>query len=196
MSLIGTHAGLTDEGRSLFDKMKVGYGVSPTIEHYACLVDLLGRAGRIKESLDEFELERNNPGNYMMLSNIYENAGMWEGVKRVRELVKYRGIKGEAGCSWIQIKNKVHTFVAGGGFEFRNSAEFKNVWKELMDAMEEVGYILETSAVLHDVNEETKVMWVCGYSERVALTFALAHTAAGIPIKIIKNLRICADCHS
>ncbi|TQD91041.1 hypothetical protein C1H46_023375 [Malus baccata] len=143
-----------------------------------------------------FELERNNPGNYVMLSNIYANAGMWEGVKRVRELMKDRGIKREAGCSWIQIKNKVHTFVAGGGFEFRNSADFKNVWKDLMDAMEEVGYILETSAVLHDVNEETKAMWACGYSERVALKFALVHTAAGIPIRIIKNLRICADCHS
>ncbi|KAM2016962.1 hypothetical protein TB2_047084 [Malus domestica] len=143
-----------------------------------------------------FELERNNPGNYVMLSNIYANAGMWDGVKRVRELMKDRGINREAGCSWIKIKNKVHTFVAGGGFEFRNSADFKNVWKDLMDAMEEVGYILETSAVLHDVNEETKAMWPCGYSERVALKFSLVHTAAGIPIRIIKNLRICADCHS
>ncbi|KAB2612357.1 pentatricopeptide repeat-containing protein [Pyrus ussuriensis x Pyrus communis] len=113
-----------------------------------------------------FELERNNPGNYDV------------GGKRVRELMKAGGIKREAGCSWIQIKNKVHTFVSGGGFEFRNSAEVKNIWKDLMDAMEEVGYILETSAALHDVNEETKAMWVCGYSERVALKFALVHTAA------------------
>ncbi|BFG25517.1 hypothetical protein CerSpe_117920 [Prunus speciosa] len=227
-----SHAGLTDEGRRLFNKMKLVYGVSPTVEHYACLVDLLGRAGRIKEALDVvermpmkptgsiwgsllnscrlqgnvslaecaakelFELEPTNPGNYVMLSNVYANAGMWNGVNRVRELMKHRGIKKDAGCSWVQIRNRIHTFLAGGGFEFRNSAEFKKVWNELTDAMKELGYILDTSVVLHDVNEETKAMWVCGHSERVAVTFALVHTAAGMPIKITKNIRICADCHS
>lgn len=227
-----SHAGLTDEGRRLFNKMKLVYGVSPTVEHYACLVDLLGRAGRIKEALDVvermpmkptgsiwgsllnscrlqgnvslaefaakelFELEPTNPGNHVMLSNIYANAGMWNDVNRVRELMKHRGIKKDAGCSWVQIRNRIHTFLAGGGFEFRNSAEFKKVWNELTDAMKEVGYILDTSVVLHDVNEETKAMWVCGHSERVAVTFALVHTAAGMPIRITKNIRICADCHS
>ncbi|PQP94294.1 pentatricopeptide repeat-containing protein [Prunus yedoensis var. nudiflora] len=227
-----SHAGLTDEGRRLFNKMKLVYGVSPTVEHYACLVDLLGRAGRIKEALDVvermpmkptgsiwgsllnscrlqgnvclaecaakelFELEPTNPGNYVMLSNVYANAGMWNGVNRVRELMKHRGIKKDAGCSWVQIRNRIHTFLAGGGFEFRNSAEFKKVWNELTDAMKELGYILDTSVVLHDVNEETKAMWVCGHSERVAVTFALVHTAAGMPIRITKNIRICADCHS
>ncbi|KAI5339578.1 PREDICTED: pentatricopeptide [Prunus dulcis] len=227
-----SHAGLTDEGRRLFKKMKLVYGVSPTVEHYACLVDLFGRAGRIKEALDVvermpmkptgsiwgsllnscrlqgnvslaecaakelFELEPTNPGNYVMLSNVYANAGMWTDVNRVRELMKHRGIKKDAGCSWVQIRNRIHTFLAGGGFEFRNSAEFKKVWNELTDAMKEVGYILDTSVVLHDVNEETKAMWVCGHSERVAVTFALVHTAAGMPIRITKNIRICADCHS
>lgn len=227
-----SHVGLTDQGRRLFDKMKLHYGISPTVEHYACLVDLLGRAGRIKEALDVvenmpmkpsgsiwgsllnscrlqgkislteraamelFELEPNNPGNYVVLSNIYANAGMWEGVNRVRELMKARGLKKEAGCSWLQIGNRIHTFVAGGGFQFRNSVEFEKVWKELMDAMEKVGYIADTSVVLHDVNEETKSMWVCGHSERLAITFALIHTAAGMPIRITKNIRICADCHS
>ncbi|CAL9013044.1 unnamed protein product [Prunus brigantina] len=227
-----SHAGLTDEGRRLFNKMKLVYGVSPTVEHYACLVDLLGRAGRIKEALDVvermpmkptgsiwgsllnscrlqgnvslaefaakelFELEPTNPGNYVMLSNVYANAGMWNDVNRVRELMKHRGIKKDAGCSWVQIRNRIHTFLAGGGFEFRNSAEFKKVWNELTDAMKEVGYILDTSVVLHDVNEETKAMWVCGHSERVAVMFALVHTAAGMPIRITKNIRICADCHS
>ncbi|CAL8137597.1 unnamed protein product [Prunus armeniaca] len=227
-----SHAGLTDEGRRLFNKMKLVYGVSPTVEHYACLVDLLGRAGRIKEALDVvermpmkptgsiwgsllnscrlqgnvslaefaakelFELEPTNPGNYVMLSNVYANAGMWNDVNRVRELMKHRGIKKDAGCSWVQIRNRIHTFLAGGGFEFRNSAEFKKVWNELTDAMKDVGYILDTSVVLHDVNEETKAMWVCGHSERVAVTFALVHTAAGMPIRITKNIRICADCHS
>jgi pentatricopeptide repeat protein len=227
-----SHAGHADEGQRLFTKMKNDCGVSPTVEHYACLVDMLGRAGRIKEALEVvksmpmrpsgsiwgsllnscrlygnvslgeviaeqlFELEPSNPGNYVMLSNIYANAGMWDNVKLVREMMERRGMKKEAGCSWIQIKHGIHTFVAGGGFEFRNSAEYKKVWNELMDAMEEIGYVPKTDVVLHDVNEEIKAMWVCGHSERQATVFALIHTSTGMPIRITKNLRVCVDCHT
>lgn len=227
-----SHAGLIDEGQRLFNEMKSEYGVSPTIEHYACLVDTLGRAGGIKEALEVvetmpmkpsssiwgsllnscrlhgnvslgelvayqlFELEPNNPGNYVMLSNIYANAGIWEGVKRIREMMEERGIKKEAGCSWIQIRNRMHTFVAGGSFEFRNSAECEKVWNELTEALEEYGYTPNTSVVLHDVNEEMKASWVCGHSERLATTFALINTSKGVPIRITKNIRVCVDCHS
>ncbi|KAK9290926.1 hypothetical protein L1049_009105 [Liquidambar formosana] len=227
-----SHAGLPHDGMRVFDRMEKDYGVLPNLEHYACLVDILGRAGRIKEALEVvrnmpikpsgsiwgsllnscrlygeislaeviakclFELEPKNPGNYVMLSNIYANAGMWEGVKMVREMMETRGIKKEAGCSWIQIKNRIHTFVAGGGIEFCSSAEYKKVWSELMEAMEEVGYVPNTGVVLHDVEEEMKEMWVCGHSERLATIFALVHTAPRMPIRITKNLRVCIDCHS
>ena len=227
-----SHAGLTDEGQRLFDKMKKNYGLSPSVEHYACLVDMLGRAGRIKEALEVvkfmpmkpigsvwgsllnscrlhgnvslgeaiaeqlFELEPNNPGNYVLLSNIYANAGMWDNVKIVRDMMERRGMTKEAGCSWVQIKNRIHTFVAGGGFEFRNSAEYKKVWNQLMDAMEEIGYVPNTGVVLHDVNEETKSIWLCGHSERLATVFSLIHSSTGAPIRITKNLRVCVDCHT
>ncbi|KAL0015073.1 hypothetical protein SO802_002142 [Lithocarpus litseifolius] len=227
-----SHAGLTSEGQRLFNKMKKNYGLSPSVEHYACLVDMLGRAGRIKEALEVvkfmpmkpigsvwgsllnscrlhgnvslgeaiaeqlFELEPNNPGNYVLLSNIYANAGMWDNVKIVRDMMERRRMTKEAGCSWVQIKNRIHTFVAGGCFEFRNSAEYKKVWNQLMDAMEEIGYVPNTGVVLHDVNEETKSIWLCGHSERLATVFQLIHSSAGAPIRITKNLRVCADCHN
>lgn len=137
-----SHAGLIDEGQRFFSKMKLDYGISSTVEHYTCLIDILGRAGRIKKalrvvenmpmkpsttirglllnsywlhgnvSLGELiaeqlcELEPNNPRNYIMLSNIYASAEMWEGVKMVRDMMEKRGIKKEAGCSWTQIKTE------------------------------------------------------------------------------------------
>ncbi|CAK7338912.1 unnamed protein product [Dovyalis caffra] len=227
-----SHAGLTEGGQKLFHRMEMDFEVSPSLEHYACLVDMLGRAGRIHDALlvvktmpmkasgsiwgsllnscrlhNEvplaeaiakrlFELEPNNPGNYVMLSNIYANVGMWGSVNMVREMMQTRRIMKEAGCSWIQVKNKMHTFVAGGGFEFRNSDEYKKIWNKLTEAMEKVGYVPNTDVVLHDVNEEIKATWVCGHSERLATVFALIHTAAGMPIRITKNLRVCVDCHS
>ncbi|KAH0453441.1 hypothetical protein IEQ34_017765 [Dendrobium chrysotoxum] len=44
------HAGLVEKGRKVFDSMTRGYGLKPKAEHYCCLVDILGRAGRISEA--------------------------------------------------------------------------------------------------------------------------------------------------
>ncbi|KAL7589103.1 hypothetical protein Lser_V15G39406 [Lactuca serriola] len=45
-----SHSGMVDEGLELFHKMKDKYGVDPTEDHYGCVVDLLGRAGRLAEA--------------------------------------------------------------------------------------------------------------------------------------------------
>ncbi|OIT22768.1 PREDICTED: pentatricopeptide repeat-containing protein At1g50270 [Nicotiana attenuata] len=45
-----SHGGLVDEGRRLFSLMDQVYGVKPNIDHYGCMVDLLGRAGYMEEA--------------------------------------------------------------------------------------------------------------------------------------------------
>ncbi|XP_077231258.1 pentatricopeptide repeat (PPR) superfamily protein [Tasmannia lanceolata] len=47
-----SHGGLVDQGRMYFDRMSRVYGIEPNLEHYGCMVDLLGRAGHLKEALD------------------------------------------------------------------------------------------------------------------------------------------------
>ncbi|XXG80379.1 hypothetical protein AAC387_Pa09g1266 [Persea americana] len=44
------HAGLVDEGRHYFDHMTKSYGIEPKMEHFGCMVDMLGRAGLLKEA--------------------------------------------------------------------------------------------------------------------------------------------------
>ncbi|KAF9604615.1 hypothetical protein IFM89_008881 [Coptis chinensis] len=44
------HAGLVNEGLVLFYSMGSRFGVTPNIQHYGCIVDLLGRAGRLQEA--------------------------------------------------------------------------------------------------------------------------------------------------
>ncbi|WMV19828.1 hypothetical protein MTR67_013213 [Solanum verrucosum] len=46
-----THGGLVEEGLSYYDLMTRVYGINPEIEHYGCLIDLLGRAGRFEETM-------------------------------------------------------------------------------------------------------------------------------------------------
>lgn len=45
-----SHAGLVDEGCEVFESITEVYGIEPKLEHYGCLVDLLGRAGRLREA--------------------------------------------------------------------------------------------------------------------------------------------------
>eukprot|EP01018_Ginkgo_biloba_P030203 Gb_04430 [translate_table: standard] len=45
-----SHSGLVDEGRQYFDLMFRDYDIKPRLEHYACMVDLLGRAGQLDEA--------------------------------------------------------------------------------------------------------------------------------------------------
>lgn len=46
------HAGLLDKGLKYFDSMRNDYGIEPSIEHYGCMVDLLGRTGKVDRALE------------------------------------------------------------------------------------------------------------------------------------------------
>ncbi|CAL1407638.1 unnamed protein product [Linum trigynum] len=46
------HAGLVEKGRAFFSSMVADYQIEPKLEHYGCMVDLLGRSGRVREAYD------------------------------------------------------------------------------------------------------------------------------------------------
>lgn len=144
-----THAGLWDEGLKYFDSMRKDYHIEPEIEHYGCLVDILGRSGRLVPALDTIkkmpmkpdskiwgsllsscrnhcnleiaviamehllEYEPDDTGNYVLLSNIYADLGKWEGVSRMRKLIRSKKMKKTPGCSLIEVNNVVQEFVSG-----------------------------------------------------------------------------------
>nr|GLL22056.1 putative pentatricopeptide repeat-containing protein At3g25970 [Ipomoea trifida] len=45
-----SHIGLVDEGRGFLNSMEADYGIPPRMEHYACAIDLFGRAGHLEEA--------------------------------------------------------------------------------------------------------------------------------------------------
>jgi pentatricopeptide repeat protein len=144
-----SHAGLLNLGCYYFDSMSREHGLIPRTDHYACMIDLFGRAGqldvakniinsmpfepdariwaallgacRINDNAELgihaakhlFELEPQNCATYILLSNIYAAAGSWDDVAKVRRMMKEKGIKKMPGWSWIEVKNKVHTFLVG-----------------------------------------------------------------------------------
>eukprot|EP01018_Ginkgo_biloba_P011341 Gb_31474 [translate_table: standard] len=226
-----SHSGLLDEGWQYFDSMIRDYCIIPGVEHYACMVDLLGRSGHLQEALDFikkmplepdvsvwgallgacrihnnvelgecvaehlFELDPEDGGGYVLLSNIYAAGGRWDDVKKVRTLMKDRQLKKTPGCSFIEVNNKIHAFFVGDR-SHPQSEKIYAMLETLSAKMEEAGYVPNTNFVLHEVEEEIKEHMLCSHSEKLAIAFGLISTIPGTPIRITKNLRVCGDCHS
>ncbi|XP_010525632.1 PREDICTED: pentatricopeptide repeat-containing protein DWY1, chloroplastic [Tarenaya hassleriana] len=68
--------------------------------------------------------------------------------------------------------------------------------KSLGKEVREAGYLPDTRYVLHDVDEEAKEKALMHHSERLAIAFGLISTPPGTTIRVMKNLRICGDCHN
>lgn len=226
------HAGLISQGWDFFNSMKDEYGIQPKIEHYGCMVNLLGRGGHLDEAYDliknmtidtdpvlwgallnacrlhknihlgekivQLLLDRGlaNSGTYILLSNIYASAGNWDGVARIRAMMKQSGVQKEPGCSSVEVNNKVHEFLAGDT-KHPKSREIYLMLEEMNEWLRVHGYASKKEEVLHNIEEEAeKERSLEVHSEKLALAFALISTRRGSTIKIVKNLRVCPDCHA
>lgn len=226
-----SHAGLIDIGINYFYTMHGVFGITAKAEHYTCMIDLLGRAGRLDEAQDLmrdmpfepdatmwgallgasrvhrntelgekaakriFELEPDNAGMYVLLSNLYATSGKWSDVDKMRVMMREKGVKKVPGFSWIEAKNKVHTFSVGDMMHPEKEKIYAFL-EELDMKMTKEGYISATEMVLHDVEEEEKVHMLKYHSEKLAVAFGILNVPAGRPIRVIKNLRVCEDCHN
>jgi pentatricopeptide repeat protein len=226
-----SHSRMVNEGLYLFHRMKENHGVEPAPDHYACVVDLLGRAGQLEEAYEiintmppEFDktdawssllgacrihqnveigeiaaknlldLEPNVASHYVLLSNIYSSAGLWEKAMDIRKRMKEMGVRKEPGCSWIEFGDEVHRFVAGDG-SHPQSEQLHGFLEILLERMRKEGYVPDISCVLHNVGEEEKETLLCGHSEKLAIAFGILNTPPGTTIRVAKNLRVCNDCH-
>ncbi|KAL3818997.1 hypothetical protein ACJIZ3_004902 [Penstemon smallii] len=60
------HAGLVSEGRRLFNIMSSSFGLTPKVEHYSCMVDLLSRAGQVYEAWDFIQKMPQKPDEILL----------------------------------------------------------------------------------------------------------------------------------
>ncbi|CAL1392304.1 unnamed protein product [Linum trigynum] len=168
------HKGLLGTGMSYFHTMQKEHHLEPEIEHYSCMVDLLGRSGKTEEALRLIEgmpfeadaiiwrtllsickmdgnveiaekaascilqLEPDDSSAYILLCNIYADAGMWGKVSEARKKMKANRLKKEPGCSWIEIRDEVHRFVSGDQSHLRCDNIYENL-SLLVDEMKWTG---------------------------------------------------------
>ncbi|XP_021739331.1 pentatricopeptide repeat-containing protein At3g02330, mitochondrial-like [Chenopodium quinoa] len=141
------HMGLVENGWDYFCSMQ-SYGLDPQLDHYSCMVDMLGKSGQVGKALQLIEdmpfeaddviwrtllsvckmfgnveiaekaansilqLDPEDSSVYILLANVYADAGMWDEVSLMRKTMRKNKVKKEPGCSWIEVTGDVHTFLA------------------------------------------------------------------------------------
>lgn len=142
------------------------------------------------------ELDPHDDSAYVIVANALSSARRWDEVAEVRKMMKDRRVKKEVGKSWIEVRGKVHVFFAGD----RRHEMMDQIYAKLAELREEIeklGYVPVWDEMVHDVEEEEKKKLLWSHSEKLAVAFGVVSGAAmpGKPLRIVKNLRICRDCH-
>ncbi|KAJ0841259.1 putative tetratricopeptide-like helical domain superfamily, DYW domain-containing protein [Helianthus annuus] len=141
-----------------------------------------------------FELDPQNCGYYVLLSNMYADAGRWNDVEKMRIYMKSHELSKTPGFSLVELKGRVHVFLVGDK-EHPDHEKIYLYLEELCMKVQEAGYVPNMTSVLHDIDNEEKEMTLKIHSEKLAVAYAVMNSVPGSTIQVIKNLRICGDCH-
>lgn len=210
------------EGMMHFESMTKDYGIVPSIEHYVGIVDMLGRVGFLDEALEFIEKMPVEPGveiwetlmNFCRMHGNLElgercadivqlldpsrlNEQSREGLVpiNVADLAMEKERKKLSGQNLLEVRSRVHEYRAGDRCHPDHERIYA-VLRGLKQHMKELGYVPETKFVLHDVDTEAKEEALMAHSERLAAAQGFLTSPARSPLRIIKNLRVCGDCHN
>ncbi|GFY94678.1 pentatricopeptide repeat (PPR) superfamily protein [Actinidia rufa] len=187
---LATH-GLGKEALALFERF-ITDGLRPVnvtfigvlnackMEHYGCMVDLLGRAGLVVEAFELIEKMSVQPDPILWatLLGACKIHGKWEDVVRIRRLMVDRRANKVSGWSLVEAQGRVHQFVAGNR-EHEKSSEIHNMLEMIGTRIGGAGYVPNVSPVLHDIAEEEKENVIKEHSERLAIAFGISVMGSG-----------------
>ncbi|GAB4835220.1 hypothetical protein Ancab_000129 [Ancistrocladus abbreviatus] len=146
-------AGCIDEAREIIDSMPF----EPDASVWRALLTACRLHSEVNLAKFIFEklveIEPLNPGNYILLSNVYATAGLWSEVRDLRTLLKEKGLRKHPGISRIFVRSEVHCFLAEDQSHPR-SAEIFATLNSLFFSLKDYGYIPDLSWVLHDGEDD------------------------------------------
>ncbi|XP_027351798.1 pentatricopeptide repeat-containing protein At5g03800 [Abrus precatorius] len=140
-------------------------------------------------------LEPNDPSTFILVSNLHSASGRWDRSEMVRESMREKGFRKLPAQSWIVCQKKIHTFYARD----RSHPQEKDIYSGLEILIlecQKIGYEPDTSFVLHEVEEHQKKNFLFYHSSKLAATYGILMTKPGKPIRIVKNVLLCGDCHT
>lgn len=218
-------AKMVDEGKRIFSSMIEEYQILPCLDHCAAMVNLYGRSGRFEEAIAFIEDMLIKPnfsvwvalltacrihGNFklaalagerllelqpkdtvlqQLVSELHALCGTSKDSLEVKKPERRRENKENLGQSWIEVKNRVYTFVSGG--KCHPNAEL--AYSRIRSIREKFKGFNSCRMFCFEEEESEEI---CVHSEKLAFAFSLAKSPqASKTIRIVKNLRMCTDCH-
>ncbi|XP_022951266.1 putative pentatricopeptide repeat-containing protein At5g52630 [Cucurbita moschata] len=228
-----SHGGLVDEALYYFEVMQKQYKIEPVMDHFACMIDMYMRLGRVEEAFDvvkkmNFEpneiiwsmliagcrshgnselgfysaeqllkLRPKDAETYVSLLNMYISAGRWKDVSKVRKLMTEEKLGKLKDWSWISIKEKVYSFKPNDK-SHHQTTEMYELLETLLDEVKPLGYepVQYTEAIEEENGEETVFSSTIYHSEKLAVAFSLLNLPTATPIRVVKSITMCRDCHN
>ncbi|XWS42447.1 hypothetical protein CRYUN_Cryun16bG0014900 [Craigia yunnanensis] len=141
------------------------------------------------------KLEPQDSASYVLLSNLYAVSRKWDSRDWTRLMMKERGVKKEPAQSWIEVKNSIHAFFVGDQLHPLAEKIYEHL-ENLNKRAAEIGYVQDRYSLFSDVEQGQKDPTVYIHSEKLAIAFGLLSLPSAIPVRVIKNLRVCNDCHN
>lgn len=189
-------AGFFDEAEEMMRKMPM----EPDAVMWKALLAACKTHGNFKmgerAGIKLIELAPNDHTSYVLLSNMYAMADNWDGVCKVRKMMWERSVKKVPGCSSIELDGVIHEFLVGD-INHSRKKEIYEMLDEMGDQLKLAGYEPDTKQVLLDIDEEdVKQTSLSHHSEKLAIAFGFISTKPSTTIRVVKNLRVCSDCHS
>lgn len=183
--------GALEEGMAHLESMEKDYGITPSVEHYVSIVELLGKLRKISEA--EAFINKVMP--------IGQNSILWEALRKnsstgTNQRLAESSIASASGLNRSNKKRSKNNLISNQKSELPKKSEAYVKLKSLGEEMKAAGYVPDTKYVLHDIDEEAKEKALMYHSERLAIAYGLISTPEGTTLRIIKNLRICGDCHN
>ncbi|KAL0459864.1 UNVERIFIED_CONTAM: Pentatricopeptide repeat-containing protein, mitochondrial [Sesamum latifolium] len=190
-----SYSGKVKEGKQIFESMK-SKNIEPTTEHYACMVDLLGRAGQLNEAMDlinEMPVEADAVvwGSLMGACRNHMNPELAEVAAK-----KLLQLEPKNAGPYVLLSNMYASKGRWGDVaKLRKSMRSRKVSKlpvveKLGGMLREAGYNPDGAFALHDVDEEEKAQSLRYHSEKLAVAFGLLKLPEGVPIR---RVEICLE---
>ncbi|KAM0953293.1 putative tetratricopeptide-like helical domain superfamily, DYW domain-containing protein [Dioscorea sansibarensis] len=189
-----SRAGRLDEAENLISSMEV----APNVIVWGALLGGcrihkdIARGERVVCRI--LELDPDHSGSYVYLANVYASLGRLDDAANCRLKMRDNQVVKTPGCSWIEVNNRVWEFFMGD----RSHPESDRIYafiRELGMKMKLAGYVPDTSLVSQNIDEEEKEGVLSMHSEKLAVAFGIISTEEGTTIRVVKNLRVCNDCH-
>ncbi|KAF1868975.1 hypothetical protein Lal_00048255 [Lupinus albus] len=133
---------------------------------------------------------------YLLLLNMYLNAGKFKDVSRVKEMMKEENVRKLKDWSWISIKDKVYSFEPNDKAHPESSLLHKSL-EDLLAKAKNIGYEMLESVEINEEEEGEKISSPTIYhSEKLAITCGLEKLPYSSPVRVVKSTLMCRDCHN